>query len=61
MFEDYVNHLSRSQPGTCTGDFNFLFVIEKMIVGNTLILSTSTMKAVPGIVSKVSQKLDKGE
>ena len=61
MFEDYVNHLSRSQPGTCTGDLNLLFVIVKKIVGNTLILSTSTMKAVPGSVSKVSQKLDKGK
>ena len=49
------------QPGTCTGDLNLLLAIVKNIVDNTLVLSTSTMKAASGSISKVSQKLDRGE
>ena len=52
---------SRWQPGTCTGDLNLLLAIVKNVVGNTLVLSTSTMKAASGSISKVSQKLDRGE
>ena len=57
----YVNRLSRWQPGTCTGDLKLLLAIVRKVVGNTLVLSTSTMKAASGSISKVSQKLDRGE
>ena len=52
---------SRWQPGTCTGDLNLLLAIVKNIVGNTLVLSTSIMKAGSDSISKVSQKLDRAE
>ena len=61
MFEDYVTRLSRSQPGTSTGDLNLLMAIVRKVVANTLVLSATTMKAASDSISKVSQKLDRGE
>ena len=57
----YVNRLSRWQPGTCTGDLNLLLAIVRKVVANTLVLSATTMKAASDSISKVSQKLDRGQ
>ena len=57
----HVRGNPRWQPGPCTGDLNLLLAIVKDVVGNTLVLSTSTMKAGSDSISKVSQKLDRGQ